>query len=505
MQVVKTVAALRCAMELFRSSAAGITIGLVPTMGALHEGHRSLMTRARSQCGRVVVSIFVNPLQFGPQEDLERYPRNLAADLALCEAAGVDLVFVPTPAALGVADRTELTQVMPPDGLANVLCGRSRPGHFQGVTTIVTKLLNVVQPDLAFFGQKDAQQVAILRRLVADLNLITCPIVRESDGLALGSRNQYLSASERQQALAIFQSLQGAIAQFQAGERSAAALLEPVRSTLSQAPGLSLDYAELVDPDSLTPLQTLDQAGLLAVAAQVGSARLIDNVILQTRRPIVAIDGPAGAGKSTVTRRVAQQLGLLYLDTGAMYRSVAWLALDRGLDPADRLAMAELSADCTIRFGEPVTPGGEQRVWINGQEVTSLIRTPTVTAQVSVVAAHAEVRRALVAQQRAIGRCGGLVAEGRDIGTHVFPEAEVKIFLTATPRERAKRRLQDWRDRGQTDLPDLDSLEAAITERDHQDSNRAVAPMIKAIDAWELVTDGMTIEQVVQAIVARVP
>ena len=170
MQVVKTVAALRCAMELFRSSAAGITIGLVPTMGALHEGHRSLMTRARSQCGRVVVSIFVNPLQFGPQEDLERYPRNLAADLALCEAAGVDLVFVPTPAALGVADRTELTQVVPPDSLANVLCGRSRPGHFQGVTTIVTKLLNVVQPDLAFFGQKDAQQVAILRRLVADLN-----------------------------------------------------------------------------------------------------------------------------------------------------------------------------------------------------------------------------------------------------------------------------------------------------------------------------------------------
>jgi pantoate ligase/cytidylate kinase len=281
--------------------------------------------------------------------------------------------------------------------------------------------------------------------------------------------------------------------------------LEPVRSALSQAPGLSLDYAELVDPDSLAPLQTLEQAGLLAVAAQVGSARLIDNVILQTRRPIVAIDGPAGAGKSTVTRRVAQQLGLLYLDTGAMYRSVAWLALDRGLDPADRLAMAELSADCTIRFGEPVTPGGEQRVWINGQEVTSLIRTPTVTAQVSVVAAHSEVRRALVAQQRAIGRWGGLVAEGRDIGTHVFPEAEVKIFLTATPRERAKRRLQDWRDRGQSDLPDLDSLEAAITERDYQDSNRAVAPMVKAMDAWELVTDGMTIEQVVQAIVARVP
>ncbi|RFP62142.1 MAG: bifunctional pantoate--beta-alanine ligase/(d)CMP kinase [Limnothrix sp. CACIAM 69d] len=510
MQVVKTVAALRCAMELFRSSAAGIAIGLVPTMGALHEGHRSLMTRARSQCGRVVVSIFVNPLQFGPQEDLERYPRNLATDLALCEAAGVDLVFVPTPAELGVAvDRAALTQVIPPDHLANVLCGRSRPGHFQGVTTIVTKLLNLVQPDLAFFGQKDAQQVAILRRLVADLNLpvelITCPIVRESDGLALSSRNQYLSASERQQALAIFQSLQGAIAQFQAGERSAAALLEPVRSTLSQAPGLSLDYAELVDPNSLTPLQTLEQAGLLAVAAQVGSARLIDNVILQTRRPVVAIDGPAGAGKSTVTRQVAQQLGLLYLDTGAMYRSVAWLALDRGLDPADRLAMAELSADCTIRFGEPVTPGGEQRVWINGQEVTSLIRTPTVTAQVSVVAAHPEVRRALVAQQRAIGRCGGLVAEGRDIGTHVFPEAEVKIFLTATPRERAKRRLQDWRDRGQSDLPDLDSLEAAITERDYQDSNRAVAPMVKAVDAWELVTDGMTIEQVVQAIVARVP
>ncbi len=510
MRLVKTVAALRCALELFRSTSAGATVGLVPTMGALHAGHRSLMARARSQSGLVVVTIFVNPLQFSPQEDLAQYPRDLAVDLAICEAAGVDLVFAPTPPELGLAaDRPALTQVVPPPELASVLCGRSRPGHFQGVTTIVTKLFNLVQPDLAFFGQKDAQQVAILHRLVRDLNmpveLMTCPIVREPDGLAFSSRNRYLSEAERSQALALYRSLQGAIAQFQAGERSAAGLLDRVRADLNAAPGVTLDYAELVDPDELQPLAEVATAGLLAVAARVGSARLIDNVLLQNRAPIVAIDGPAGAGKSTVTRRVAQQLGLLYLDTGAMYRSVAWLALDRGLDPADRLAMAELAASCTITFGEPTEPGGEQRVWVNDRDATRAIRTPDVTAQVSVVAAHPEVRRALVAQQRAIGRRGGLVAEGRDIGTHVFPDAEVKIFLTATPQERARRRLQDWRDRGQTDLPDLAELEASITERDRLDSTRAVSPLLKAADAWELVTDGLTIEQVVQAIVDRVP
>lgn len=510
MQLVKTVAALRCALELFRSTSAEATVGLVPTMGALHAGHRSLMTRARSQCGWVVVTIFVNPLQFAPQEDLTQYPRDLASDLAICEAAGVDLVFAPTPEELGLAaDRAPLTQVVPPPELATVLCGRSRPGHFQGVTTIVAKLLNLVRPDLAFFGQKDAQQLAILRRLVRDLDfpveLIACPIVREADGLALSSRNRYLNAAERSQAVALYRSLQGAVAQFQAGERSAAALVDRVRADLNAAPGVTLDYAELVDPDALEPLTEVTTAGLLAVAARVGTARLIDNVLLQSRAPIVAIDGPAGAGKSTVTRRVAQQLGLLYLDTGAMYRLVAWLALDRGLDPADRLAMAELAASCTIRFGEPTEPGGEQRVWVNDREVTRAIRTPEVSAQVSVVAAHPEVRRALVAQQRAIGQGGGLVAEGRDIGTHVFPDAEVKIFLTATPQERARRRLQDWRNRGQTDLPDLAELEAAIAERDHRDSTRAVSPLLKADDAWELITDGLTIEQVVQAIVDRVP
>jgi pantoate ligase/cytidylate kinase len=510
MRLVKTVAALRCALELFRSNAEGAAVGLVPTMGALHAGHRSLMERARSQCGFVVVTIFVNPLQFGPQEDLARYPRDLAADLAACEAAGVDLVFAPEPAELGIGpDRPELTQVTPPSELTDRLCGRSRPGHFQGVATIVTKLLHLVQPDRAFFGQKDAQQVAILRRLVRDLDLpvdlVVCPIVREADGLALSSRNRYFTETERQQAIALSRALQQAANRFQSGARSATELLDPLRAELMAAPGVTLDYAELVEPDSLQPLDTVTEAGLLAVAAVVGSTRIIDNWLLRARKPIVAIDGPAGAGKSTVTRRVAQQLGLLYLDTGAMYRSIAWLALDRGLDPADRLAMAELVTSCTIRFGEPIAPGGEQRVWVGDREVTQAIRTPEVTAQVSVVAAHREVRQALVTQQQAIGRQGGLVAEGRDIGTQVFPDAEVKIFLTATPRERARRRLQDWRDRGQADLPSLEDLEASIAERDRLDSTRAVSPLVKAADAWELVTDGLTIEEVVQAIVDRVP
>lgn len=519
MEVLSSVAAVRCFVEQFRQDQGDRTIGLVPTMGALHGGHRSLIERSRTQDGLVIVSIFVNPLQFGPNEDFSQYPRALEADLALCEGCGVDGVFVPTPESLGIGTEAEPFQVVPPVGLTAGLCGRSRSGHFTGVATIVTKLLNIVQPDRGYFGQKDAQQVAILRRLVTDLNipveLVVCPIVREADGLALSSRNRYLSEGERQTALSLSQALGAARDCFERGDRQSSQLLQAAQEILQGAgEAIALDYLELVHPDTLEPLDRVEAVGLLAVAAQVGSARLIDNVLLRDRQPIIAIDGPAGAGKSTVTRRVARELGLIFLDTGAMYRSVTWLALREGKDPGDRLALADLVSQAQIRLSAPVPSddgaeqAGEAKVEVIYQgathDVTAAIRTPEVTANVSAVAAHGEVRRSLVAQQQAMGLQGGLVAEGRDIGTHVFPDAEVKIFLTATPTERARRRQADLKARNQ-DCPDLATLEAEIQERDRLDSSRAIAPLRKAADAWELVTDGMAIEAVVAAIKARYP
>jgi len=485
-------------------------------MGALHPGHLSLIQRASQDNQRVVVSIFINPLQFAPQEDLASYPQDLQRDLDLCASLGVDGVFAPSPGefygyGVGAGLGNPVTQVQPRPYLMQTLCARSRPTHFQGVATVVTKLLGLIQPDRVYFGQKDAQQLAVIRALVQDLNLgtevIACPIVRDTDGLALSSRNRYLNPAQRQQAPLLHQSLQAAQAQFQAGQTQAAMLLDTVRATLAQGPDLRLDYGELVDPDTLQPLDTVDDRGLLAVAAWLGSARLIDNVILARRGAIIALDGPAGAGKSTVTRRVAAALGLLFLDTGAMYRAVAWLALDQGVDVTDEPLVAELLAQSTLRL-EPGIPDPAQpwdlppvRVWVNDQEVTEAIRTPAVTRQVSQIAAQPAVRSALVRQQQAYGRQGGLVAEGRDMGTTVFPEADLKVFLTASIAERARRRQEDLRQLGQGEV-DLGQLEAEIADRDRQDSSRAVSPLRKAPDAVEVLTDGLTIEEVTDKILA---
>lgn len=507
-RVLTTVAGLQRYLELKRrqprSPEAGIpTIGLVPTMGALHAGHLSLIAQARQQNPIVVVSIFVNPLQFGPAEDFGRYPRTLETDQQLCEQAGVDVIFAPSAADLGIGEhKTGLpfTQVVPPQPMLAVLCGRTRIGHFQGVATIVTKLLNLVRPDRAYFGRKDAQQLAIIQRLVMDLNLpveiIPCPTYRESNGLAMSSRNRYLSEAERDQAAAIYRALQQAEQAFQAGERRCHPLVATVKTELAAMPAIALEYVELVDPTTMQPLETVEESGLLAVAARLGAARLIDNVILSHRQPIVAIDGPAGAGKSTVARLLAQELGLLYLDTGAMYRAVTWLTLESGVAVDDEPSVAELVSRCEIEVSS--REAGVQ-VCVNGRDVTQAIRNLDVTANVSAIAAHPAVREALVKQQQRYGRRGGIVMEGRDIGTHVFPDAELKIFLTASVQERARRRQWDLQNQGKGDIA-LVELEKAIAERDHKDSTRAIAPLQKAPDAIEINTDGYTIPDVIQQI-----
>ena len=478
-------------------------IGLVPTMGALHAGHLRLIQQARQENAVVIVSLFVNPLQFSPEEDLKHYPRMLDQDLKVCQDAGVDVLFAPEAAAM--VTHGSMTQVVPPSDMISGLCGPSRPGHFQGVATIVLKLLNLVQPDRIYFGQKDAQQLAIVRRLVQDLNLVAqvvaCPIVREASGLAYSSRNQYLSSSERQQATALSRGLQQAQRLFQQGEMARTSLLHIVAQTLSEVPAIEPDYIDLVHPQTLQPLERVTQVGLLAIAARLGQTRLIDNVLLDARKPILAIDGPAGAGKSTVTRRCAQLLGLLYLDTGAMYRAVTWLVWTSGIEITDEPAIADLVSHCDLKLEPQADAQQPPHVWVNGQDVTDVIRSRDVTSQVSAIAAQPAVRQVLVQQQRQIGANGGVAVEGRDIGSYVFPEARVKIFLTASIQERAHRRLRDLQAQGELHLS-LEQLEKEIIERDRYDSQRAIAPLCKAIDAIELLTDGLRIEEVTEKIVA---
>ncbi len=515
MRVLKTVEGLGRYLAQARSAKpkgdGAPTVGLVPTMGHLHRGHLSLIERARRENALVVVSIFVNPLQFGPQEDLAHYPHTPEQDLALCEQAGVDGVFMPSPAVL-YGDQTplvgQLTQVIPPKAMMAVLCGPHRPGHFEGVATVVTKLLCLMAPDRAYFGYKDAQQLAILKRLSSDLNLpskiVGCPTVREASGLALSSRNTYLNEAERQQAAALYRGLMMAQRRFKAGDRHSAVLVAAVHQELTPVPDLHPQYVEVVHPETLVPLERIDTMGMVAVAAHLGTTRLIDNVLLRDRQPIVAIDGPAGAGKSTVARQVAQRLNLLYLDSGAMYRAVTWLALERGVDLHDEVAIAELLHDCTIHLtassDDPAFAAYPSRVWLNGQEVTQLIRSTAVTSQVSLVSAQPTVRHVLLRQQQQYGVTGGVVMEGRDIGTEVFPQAELKIFLTASVSERARRRQNDLAAQQQP-MVDLAALERAIDDRDRSDSSRPVSPLRKADDAIELVTDGLSVDAVVEKIV----
>ena len=515
MKVLKTIEGLRSCLAIWRQPSAEdypaiASVGLVPTMGALHPGHLSLIRRARQENDRVVVTLFVNPLQFGPNEDLAAYPRTLEQDVAKCEDADVDAVFCPLPQALygqPQPDITRLTQVQPAPSMMSHLCGPHRPGHFPGVTTIVAKLFNLVNPERAYFGRKDAQQLAIIKQMVADLNwpvtVVGCPIVREADGLAYSSRNQYLSAEERHQAITLYQALRAAQAIFHQGERQTTPLVAAVKDILCQVPTIQVQYIELVHPETLKPVEQIETVGLLAIAAHLGSTRLIDNIVLRSRQPIVAIDGPAGAGKSTVARLVADKLGLMYLDSGAMYRAVTWKVLQSGLEPADEVAVADILVDCHIHLAtEAGTTDqvGITRVWVNNQEVTQAIRSPDVTSQVSTVAAQPAVREVLLKQQQTYGAKGGVVMEGRDIGTQVFPFAELKVFLTASVSERARRRQKDMAAQNQPPMS-IEELQQAIDERDRKDSTRSVAPLRQAEDAIELFTDGLTIEQVVEKII----
>jgi pantoate--beta-alanine ligase len=281
MKIISTVAGLRAWSRNARAS--GLTVGLVPTMGALHEGHLSLVRAAKAQCHAVAVSIFVNPTQFGPNEDLAKYPRTFAADCALLESEGVDIVFAPSVEEMYPSGATTFVEV---GGLSDRLDGASRPGHFRGVATVVAKLFLAAEPDRAYFGQKDAAQVAVLRRMTADLllpvELVVRPIVRDSDGLALSSRNRYLTPAERQQALAIPDALAAAQSLYESGQTRSAALVAAAQSVLAAQPGIRFDYIAAVDWSTLMPVEILSTGSLFAIAAWVGNTRLIDNFTIDT-------------------------------------------------------------------------------------------------------------------------------------------------------------------------------------------------------------------------------
>ncbi|MBO7052090.1 MAG: pantoate--beta-alanine ligase [Prevotella sp.] len=279
MQVVKTIKEVRDIVKEWRKE--GLTVGLVPTMGYLHEGHQSLISKSASQNDRTVVSVFVNPIQFGPNEDLATYPRDLERDMQKVEEAGGDIIFNPEPSEMypghftSFIDTTETTEL---------LCGARRPVHFRGVCTVVGKLFNIVAPDRAYFGQKDAQQLATIKRFVRDLNfdieIVPCPIVREDDGLAKSSRNTYLSPEERKAALILSQSLMKGKTAIESGEKSAAKIIETITQSLETEPLARIDYVEVVDFDNVQRVDTIGDNTLVAIAVFIGKTRLIDNIII---------------------------------------------------------------------------------------------------------------------------------------------------------------------------------------------------------------------------------
>jgi pantoate--beta-alanine ligase len=281
MKVARTVEEMRAWVGQARAE--GKTIGLVPTMGALHAGHVSLIEAAGRQCDSVVVSIFVNPTQFGAGEDLDKYPRPFEQDLEICRAHGVGAVFAPSPAEMYPQENRTWVAV---EKLTEPLCGQSRPGHFRGVTTVCAKLFNIVGPDAAFFGQKDGQQARVIEQMVTDLNMpleiVVCPTVREPDGLAVSSRNQYLSPEQRSDATQIYKALRWGKELIEAGEKRADVVRAEMRSVLAQVPAIEVEYVSLVDAGNLNEVSEVRGRVMAAIAVRLGPGRLIDNIVVDT-------------------------------------------------------------------------------------------------------------------------------------------------------------------------------------------------------------------------------
>ena len=474
-------------------------INFIPTMGNLHDGHIKLISTAKNDNSNInLLSIFVNPLQFDNELDLENYPKTIENDIDISFANGIDAIFIPSIKDIYPPNNKNIKYLQASIELSSALCGLNRIGHFDGVCTVVYRLLDLVKPKNLYLGEKDWQQLLILKNLVLtnklNVAIKSVPTQRDFDGIPLSSRNIHLSKNERKLIRFFSNELLEAKKIFQ--QEKKINIKEIIKKVTAEK--ISIEYLEHLHPHTLQKAEIEDNITLLAGAIRCGETRLIDHVFLMKRSPIIAIDGPAGSGKSTVTKLIAKKLKLLYLDTGAMYRALSWLLIKENIDYKKEKKLQNILKNISIVFQS--NDNSHQDVFINNYCVTEEIRSQEISSIVSKISSIKEVRKFLVEEQRKIGESGGLVAEGRDIGTTVFPHAELKIFLTASIDERAKRRKSDKKSKDSQEI-ELQKLKELIKKRDFEDSNREISPLIKANDAIEIITDGYSINEVVDKII----
>ena len=474
-------------------------INFIPTMGNLHDGHKKLISTAKSSnCNTNLVSIFVNPLQFDSKEDLKNYPKSIDEDIEIAFSTGADAIFIPNNIDIYPQNKKSICYLKASEELSSALCGLTRRGHFDGVCTVIYRLLKLIKPKNLYLGEKDWQQLLILKSLIKDkklnINIISIPTQRDSDGVPFSSRNKLLSKNERKILKLFSNELVHAKKIFKKDKKIN---LRQITKNL-ESNNIAIEYLEHLNPYNLKIVKAEDNFSILAGAINCGKTRLIDHVFLMKRKPIIAIDGPAGSGKSTITKLIAKELNLLYLDTGAMYRALSWLLMKEKIDYAKGSELNKTLSNISIIFKSSSL--SHQDVFINNCCVTEEIRSQEISSIVSKISSIKEIREFLVKEQRKIGATGGLVAEGRDIGTTVFPDAELKIFLTASINERAKRRKAELEIKGLKEI-DFNELRELISKRDYEDSNRAISPLKKANNSIEIITDGFTINEVVEKII----
>tara|TARA_Y100001978_G_scaffold193035_1_gene198737 strand:- start:9343 stop:10881 length:1539 start_codon:yes stop_codon:yes gene_type:complete len=471
-------------------------INFIPTMGNLHKGHCRLIKEAKEFNNNInLVSIFINPLQFDNKDDLNNYPRTIERDINIAFNSGADLIFIPNKDEIFPLDNNKIQLIKASQKLSSNLCGQTRQGHFDGVCTVVNRLLEIISPEILFLGEKDWQQLLIIKEMIKNeklkIKVNSIDTQREKDGVPLSSRNTLLSEKDRKALLFFSKELSKTKADFIVKKEIN---LTSIKQKLQSNKNLQVEYIQHLDAFNLQKLNQNTNISILAGAVICGKTRLIDHVFLMKRKPIIAIDGPAGSGKSTVTKLLAEKLNFLYLDTGAMYRALSWYFINQNINYENVEILRKSLKNISIIFKGDLNCG--QDVFINNYCVTDFIRTQKISKIVSSISAIKEVREFLVEEQRKIGIKGGVVAEGRDIGTKVFPDAELKIFLTASIDERAKRRKLEIETKNSYKI-DLIQLKEEIKQRDFDDSNRKISPLTKAKDSIEVISDGFTIKEIV--------
>ena len=472
-----------------------VNINFVPTMGNLHKGHLELINQSNKDgSNETLVSIFINPLQFNDKRDFKNYPKTIEKDIRLAFSSGANAIFVPSEKE--ILNIRSLFHYKACKKLSSNLCGKSREGHFDGVCTIVLRMLKIINPQKMFLGEKDWQQVMILKNMVKKLNLKveikSINTQRDEDGVPFSSRNNLLTTSERKDLQYFSKELKKAKKNFLLNK---VINLGEINNSFKKK-NLKVEYLQHLSAFSLNESIDKENITILAGAILCGNTRLIDHVFLMKRKPIIAIDGPAGSGKSTVTKLIAKKLDFIYLDTGAMYRALSWFLINQKTSYENDYILEECLKKLNIVFKTNLN--SDQDIFINDICVTNKIRSQKISSIVSSIASIGKVREFLVKEQRKIGDKGGIVAEGRDIGTTVFPKAEIKIYLNASIDERAKRRKIELEIQGQ-DI-NFDKLKDQIKQRDLDDSTRNISPLVKAEDAIEISTDNYTADQIADKI-----